>query len=63
MVVVVEGDEGADMLDSERIGSVDVWMTGDEDRTRSCALEVRTNVSREVTFDSREDISLRAVAC
>lgn len=51
--VVVEGDEGAGVLDSEGVGSVDHWTTGDRDRSLSCAWEVQTSVSRDATFYSR----------
>ena len=64
-----EGDEGAGMDEgagtsvSGVVGSIEVCtMTGDKDRTRFCACEVRTTVSSDVTFDFKAEIVLCAAA-
>ena len=55
---------GVGILESWGVGSIEACMTtGDADRTCSCACEVRTRVSKEVTFDSKADIVLCAAAC
>ena len=61
--VVVEGDEGAGILDSEGVGYVDDSTMGDGDRSLSRAWEVQMSVSRDATFYSKEGIVLFTEVC
>ena len=57
-------DEAAGISDSEGVECIEAWTTtSDHDRICSCACEVRTSVSRNVTFDSRTKIVLCIAEC
>lgn len=65
-----EGDQGAGMdeavgiSDSDRVGCIEAWTTtSDEHRTCSCTCGVRTNVSKDVIFDSKAKIEICMAGC